>query len=193
MYKEPIQEKHELVMNDFGSSTLTPPVNQNDHIEGNSSAPVTLVEYGDFECPDCGRMYPVVKELQRRIGNQMRFVYREFPLAEIHPHAEQAAEAAEAAGAQRKFWPMFNELFQHQNALDAEDIEGYAEEIGLNMSKFNQDMNQHTFENKVMEDEQSGEESGVQGTPTFFINGVMYDGSYDVESLQDAVESAARG
>ena len=115
---------------------LTPPVNAQDHVAGPDDAPVTLVEYGDFECPYCGMAHPIVKKIQRELGNQLRFVFRHFPLAEAHPHARIAAQAAEAAGVQGKFWEMHDTLFEHQQALDVEDLVGYAKALGLDTTRF---------------------------------------------------------
>ena len=169
---------------------LTQPVNQDDHIRGPESAPVTLVEYGDFECPSCGEAYPIVQKLLRRMDGQVRFVFRNFPLTQMHPHAGDAAEAAEAAAAQGKFWQMHNMLFEHQDALTRRDLQDYAEQLGLDTQRFDREMSRRTYANDVKEDFLSGVESGVNGTPTFFINGRRYDGPYDLESLQEAIERA---
>ena len=159
-----------------GTARLTLPVSQRDHQQGPATAPVTLVEYGDYECPYCGEAYPIVKEIQRRLG--VRFVFRNFPLTQSHPHAEHAAEAAEAAAAQEKFWEMHDYLFEHQQALDVAHLVQYA--VALNLDK-------ETF---VREDFLSGVRSGVNGTPTFFINGVRHDDSYELETLLAAIEAA---
>ena len=172
------------------STTLTPPVNAQDHAQGPENAPVTLVEYGDFECPSCGQAYPIVKELQQHMGDRMRFVYRYYPLHQ-HPHAEHAAEMAEAAGTMGKFWPMFDMLYQHQNALDDNHLLHYAQQLELNTQKIDEDMRRHVYENRVSQDIDSGDASGVLGTPTFYINGEQYNGSYDLESLQSALEQAS--
>ena len=183
------------MFNYSGNTKLAQPVNQNDHIAGGANAPVTLVEYGDYECPDCGAAYPMLKEVRRRLGDQLRFVFRNFPLTQIHPYAFQAAETAESAGAQGKFWQMHDYLFEHQQQEAYAHPREDAQAIGLDMQKFVQDMNNHTFAPKVEEDMRSGMESGVAGTPTFFINGQMYNGSYDVQTLLSALQqqiSAAR-
>jgi protein-disulfide isomerase len=168
---------------------LTPPVSERDHMQGGKDACVTLVEYGDFECPSCGAAYPTVKKVQQRMGDRLRFVYRDYPLPQ-HPHAEPAAEVAEAAGVQGKFWQMHNYLFEHQKELDNTHLWEYAQAVGLDMDRFEGDMEQHTYRSRVEEDVESGDQSGVQGTPTFYINGVLYDGAYNPEALQSALEDA---
>ena len=170
---------------------LNPAVSDHDHIEGSAGAPVTLVEYGDFECPHCGRAYPIVEDLRRRMGQKMRFVFRNFPLSEAHPHAEKAAEAAEAAGEQNRFWEMHGTLFKHQNALDTPHLVAYAGQLRLDQELFSHALSAHTFQKRVRDDFMSGARSGVNGTPTFFINGARYDGSYDLDSMLEAVEAAA--
>lgn len=169
---------------------LTPPVGPQDHAQGPANAPVTLVEYGDFECPDCGRAFPIVKDIQRTLGDRLRFVFRCFPLTEIHPYAEIAAEAAECAAAQRRFWPMFDMLFEHQDALAPQDLVRYAAALGLDVPLFERDLAGHVYAGKVHAEKVSGIDSGVQGTPTFFINGRMHQGSYDYSTLLRALESA---
>lgn len=177
-------------MFDMEDTTLTPSVNQNDHIAGNANAPVTLLEFGDYECPDCGAAYPIVKEVRRRMGDQLRFVFRNFPLTQMHPYAFQAAETAEAAGAQGKFWQMHDYLFENQQQEAYAHPLDDAQALGLNTQKFEQDMRNHTFAPKIEADMRSGDESGVQGTPTFFINGKQYDGSYDLQSLLSTLQQA---
>ena len=172
---------------------LTQPVSERDHVQGPPTAPVTLVEYGDYECPYCGAAYPIVEEVKRRLGDRLRFVFRNFPLGNMHPHAEHAAEAAEAAGAQGKFWEMHDELYEHQRALDDEHLEGYAGAVGLDVERFDRDMEGQVYAGRVREDFMSGVRSGVNGTPTFFINGRRHDGSYDLETLLAASEIAASG
>ena len=152
---------------------------------------MTLVEYGDYECPYCGAAYPIVKELQKRMGERLRFVFRNFPIAEAHPHAEQAAEAAEAAAAQGRFWDMHDHLFEHQRHLEADDLHGYAEALGLDVGRFDRELAQHTHATRVRRDVMSGLPSGVDGTPTFYINGKRHDDSYDVQTLSAALERAA--
>ena len=172
---------------------LTPPVSASDHAAGPDDAPVTLVEYGDYECPYCGMAHPIVKRAQRELGNRLRFVFRNFPLAESHPHARLAAQAAEAAAAQGKFWEMHDMLFEHQDALEAEDILGYAKSLGLDTAQFARDLEAGTYAKRVRDDFRSGVRSGVNGTPTFFVNGNRYDGSWAneeafIRALRDAVQ-----
>jgi len=176
----------------MAGSRLTLPVSERDHIKGSSAAQVTLVEYGDYECPHCGLAYPIVKELQQRLGAKLRFVFRNFPLTTVHPHAESAAESAEAAGAQGKFWEMHDQLFENQEALEDEDLVGYGGLIGLDSSRFIRDLTEHRYEERVREDFLSGVRSGVNGTPSFFLNGIRHDGSYELDSLLAAIERIAR-
>jgi protein-disulfide isomerase len=171
---------------------LTLPVGSRDHTQGPATAPVTLVEYGDYECPYCGQAYPIVKELQQRMGDTMRFVFRNFPLTEIHPHAGLAAQAAEAAGDQGHFWPMHDLLFEHQRALDLAHLARYGNQLGMDPVALGEALERGAFEARVEEDFLSGVRSGVNGTPTFFINGTRYDGTWDLPHLSTAVERAAR-
>jgi len=173
-------------------AVLTVPVTEDrDHIQGPADAAVTLVEYGDFECPYCGAAYPIVKEVQDRMGERLRFVFRNFPITTSHAHAEQAAEAAEAAAGQGRFWPMHDLLFENQRRLRDQDLHGYAEQAGLDLERFDSELAEHAHAARVREDFMSGVRSGVNGTPTFFINGVRHDGSYEVEALVAALERAA--
>jgi len=149
---------------------------------------VTLVEYGDYECPYCGAAYPIIKEVQARLGERLRFVFRNFPISTSHPHAEQAAEAAEAAGVQRLFWEMHDLLYENQRRLHDEDLRGYAEKLGLDVDRFTRELAEHVHAARVHEDFMSGVRSGVNGTPTFYINGSRYDDSYDVETLLAALQ-----
>ncbi len=161
-----------------------------DHVRGPDKAPVTIVEYGDFECPYCGQAEPVVRELLRDFGD-LRYVWRHLPLNDVHPHAQLAAEAAEAAARQGKFWEMRDLLFDHQGALTSRDLIGYAESLGLDTGKFAADFRKHTGAAHVSEDVDSADLSGVSGTPTFFINGKRHYGAYDIETLTKAVKLAA--
>jgi protein-disulfide isomerase len=172
------------------SATLKPPVGPKDHMQGPPDAPVTLVEYGDYECPYCGEAYPVVKALQERLGDQICFVFRNFPLAQAHPHAEEAAEAAEAAGAQGKFWEMHDLLYENQDALEPEDLVQYARALKLDLPRFVLEMREDVYAERVREEFHSGVRSGVNGTPTFFINGVRHNGPFDLASLLAAIEEA---
>jgi protein-disulfide isomerase len=166
---------------------LITPVNRNDHIQGSLNRKTTLVEYGDFECPYCGRAYPIVKEIQKIKGNDLGFVFREFPLSQSHLHAEHVAYAAEAAGKQGKFWEMHDMLFEHQDFLEDEDLVSYAQDLKLNIEQFKNDMASEGIKNKVKKDFMDGVRSGVNGTPTFFINGKRFDGPYEVDTLISAI------
>jgi protein-disulfide isomerase len=169
---------------------LTVPVSERDHQQGSATAPVTLVEYGDYECPYCGKAYHIVKEIQRQMGNQLRFVFRNFPLTQAHPFAEHAAEAAEAASAQGKFWEMHDTLYEHQQALDDTNLVIYAIALDLDERRFIDELTKHVYADRVREDVLSGIKSGVNGTPTFFINGIRHDNSYDAPTLLAAIEAA---
>jgi formate-nitrite transporter family protein len=172
---------------------LTPPVSELDHAAGPDDAPVTLVEYGDYECPYCGMAYPIVKAVQRELGTQLRFVFRNFPLAEAHPHARHAAEAAEAGAVQGKFWEMHDILFEHQNALEDPDLIGYARSLGLDADRVARELEAGTHAKRVRGDFRNGVRSGVNGTPTFFVNGERYDGSWmNEKAFVAALRAAAR-
>jgi protein-disulfide isomerase len=168
---------------------LTVPVSDRDHSQGPATAPVTLLEYGDYECPYCGAAYPIVKRLQEYLGDRLRFVFRNFPITTSHPHAEHAAEAAETAGAQGKFWEMHDYLYEHQRALTDQHLEEYAAAIGLNVDQFDREMEAQTHTDRVRADFMSGVRSGVNGTPTFYINGYRHNGSYDFDTLLAAIEA----
>ena len=170
---------------------LTLEVGERDHVQGPAAAPVTLVEYGDYECPYCGAAYPIIKQVQARMGERLRFVFRNFPISTSHPHAEQAAEAAEAAGVQRLFWEMHDLLYENQKRLRDEDLRGYAERLGLDVESFAKELAEHVHAARVHEDFMSGVRSGVNGTPTFYIDGARHDDAYDVETLVAALERAA--
>jgi protein-disulfide isomerase len=163
-----------------------------DHIRGfaNNNSPITLVEYGDYECPYTGMAYPIVKELIREFGNdKIRFVFRNFPLNNIHPHAQHAAEAAEAAAAQNKFWQMHDYLFEHQKALDDDHLLEYAQKVGLeDIRKFKDDISRHVYAPLVEESLKGGINSGVEGTPTFFINGALYEHSFDLKTFSETIQ-----
>jgi protein-disulfide isomerase len=177
-------------MTDDDRALLHVPVTERDHAQGPASAPVTLVEYGDYECPHCGRAYPIVKQVQEALGPHLRFVYRNFPLREVHPHAQHAAEAAEAAAVQNRFWEMHDLLFEHQRALDDAHLQQYAQSLGLDEARFTDALTSHAFAATVRHDFTGGVRSGVNGTPTFFINGVRHDASWDVATLLNAVRAA---
>ena len=169
---------------------LSLPVSQRDHVQGLPAAAVTLVEYGDYECPHCGEAHPIVKQVQKILGDELRFVFRHFPLTKIHPHAERAAEAAEAAGAQESFWQMHDLLFENQQTLDDLHFLRFAQILELDLERFSRELAQGMYREKVREDFMSGVRSGVNGTPTFFINGIRHDGSWDMPSLLFAIERA---
>jgi protein-disulfide isomerase len=169
---------------------LSDPVDPDrDHLRGPLDAPVTLVEYGDFECPYCGRAEPPVRELLAGSGD-VRYVWRHLPLTDVHPHAQLAAEAAEAADRQGAFWPMHDLLLAHQDALKPKDLVRYAEQLGLDTDRFTDDLRRHTGAWRIAEDTESAAASGVVGTPTFFVNGRRHHGSYDLDSLTEAVRAA---
>lgn len=165
------------------STLLKPPVNSTDHIRGNLSAPLELVEYGDFECSDCGHAYPIIKTIQRELGDDLKFVFRNFPLAETHPHAVNAALAAEAAALQNKFWEMHDIILQNQKHLESEDLLLYAKKIDLDSNQFISDFQDKSLLTKVEDDFESGVRSGVNRTPSFFVNGVKYEGDRDTSEL----------
>jgi protein-disulfide isomerase len=172
---------------------LTLPVSDSrDHIQGPTSAPVTLIEYGDYECPYCGQAYTIIKEIQKHIGDKLRFVFRNFPLTEIHPHAQHAAEAAEAAAEQNKFWEMHDYIYEHQQALDDANLEKYAAKLGLDLAKFKNDMSTHAYVDRIRDDFLSGIHSGVNGTPTFYIDGIRYNDSWDLDTLLETLRSAIK-
>jgi protein-disulfide isomerase len=159
------------------------PMPDRDHIQGPIDAPIKLLEYGDYECPYCGEAYPVVKEIQERLGNRLCFAFRNFPLSNSHPHAEHAAEAAETAAEQGRFWEMHDLLYENQDALEDEDLAQYASVLRLDGRRFISEVQAGTHAPRIREDFRSGARNGVNGTPSFFINGVRYDGTAGVEEL----------
>jgi formate-nitrite transporter family protein len=166
---------------------LSSPVDpEQDHVVGPANAPITLVEYGDFECPFCGRSYPAVRRIRGELGDQLRFVFRHFPRPE-HAHARHAAEAAEAASAQGYFWEMHDQLFEHQDALTDTDLGRYAANLGFDVERFQHDLTSHVYRDRVQRDVQSGAQSDVHGTPTFFINGVKHEGPDTFDDLMSAI------
>jgi protein-disulfide isomerase len=177
-------------MSESSTTSLTVPVGKRDHIQGSSSAVVTLLEYGDYQCPFCGDTHPIIKSLQKQFGDEMRFVFRNFPLARLHAYAQRAAEAAEAAGAQGKFWEMHDYLYEHQQALDAGNLVRAAERLGLDKVKFNREVAERFYADRVQQDIDSAMESGVGGTPTLFINGVRNDDDDDFDTLKAKIEEA---
>jgi protein-disulfide isomerase len=174
-------------MRTYFAPKLVLPVGKRDHLRGPATAPVTLLEYGDYECPYCGAAYPVVEEVRRQLGDGLRFVFRHFPLAEMHPHAENAAEAAEDAGTHGKFWEMHDTLYTHQTALDDRHLAEYGSLLGLAPAQLLRAITEHSHLPRLREDFMSGVRSGVNGTPTFFINGVRHDGSYDLNTMLAAI------
>ena len=169
---------------------LSVAVSDKDHEQGAKNATVTLVEYGDYECPYCGEAYPIVKDIQKKMGDKLRFVFRNFPLSDMHPHAEEAAEAAESANAQGKFWQMHDTLYENQKNLTQKDLLNYGEKLGLDENQFATDLQNDTYEDKIQADLESGAESGVNGTPTFFINGTRFDGNWQTGELLDALQGS---
>jgi protein-disulfide isomerase len=161
---------------------------ERDHIRGPVSAPVTVIEFGDFECPHCGRAEPVVRDLLE--DTDVRYVWRHLPLPDVHPQAELAAEAAEAAGAQGAFWEMHDLLLEHQDELRGVDLMRYAGELGLDTERFHEELQRSAHQTRVAQDMESAELSGVSGTPTFFINGQRHYGAFDLETLSTAVRTA---
>jgi protein-disulfide isomerase len=174
------------------SFELSTPVTSADHLTGSPEAAVTIVEYGDFECPDCKQAAPALKLLLARHAGRVRFAYRHFPLEGVHPHALQAAEAAECAAAQGRFWEMHDLLFDNQLRLDLEDLRNYAERLGLDLARFDEEMREHAWSSRISEHIDSGEQSGVRSTPGVFINGRIHDVSFGLQSLFDATAALLR-
>lgn len=168
---------------------LTTPVSAVDHVAGPEHAPVTLVEYADFECPNCKQAAPAVKLLLERFAERVRVAFRHFPVEEVHPHALMAAQAAECAGAQGQFWPMHDLLFDNQLHLKTHQRRGYAERLRLDMARYTAEMDDQVYLQRIREHQQSGRDSGVRGTPTFFVNGTIQDVSFGIHALFDAVEA----
>lgn len=168
---------------DLDLSKLLLPIQPDDHLQGAPDASYTLVEYGDYECPDCGRLFETIRALRTQLGDELRLVFRQYPRSGIHRHAQQAAEAAEAAGAQGRFWEMHDLLFANQNALATKDLYRYAERLSLDTKRFREELKHRTYEGRVREDFRRGVENGVYGTPGLFINGVRHDGALDLDSL----------
>ncbi|HEV3218876.1 MAG TPA: thioredoxin domain-containing protein [Candidatus Acidoferrales bacterium] len=171
-------------------STLKVPVVAEDHIQGDANAVCTLVEYGDYECPYCGQAYPIVKRIQKHFGDRLRLVFRNFPLKEMHPHAEFAAETAEFAAAHGKFWEMHDALYENQTHLGGPLYEELAKKLKLAPADLAASLEKREFQAKVRADFSGGVRSGVNGTPTFFINGQRHDDSYEYEVLVAAIEAA---
>jgi len=170
-------------------TTLKVPVGPEDHGQGDPNAKCTLVEYGDYECPHCGRAYPIVKRLQKHFGERLFFVFRNFPLSQMHSHAEPAAETAEFAGAEGKFWEMHDLLFENQDRLGNALLRGLTEELGLDPAELLQALEEGKYAARVRADFSGGVRSGVNGTPTFFINGQRNDGSFDYQDMVEAIDT----
>ena len=170
------------------TAKLVAPVSARDHSQGPADAPLTLVEYGDYQCPYCGAAYPVVKRLQKSLGNELRFVFRNFPLTQAHPYALVAAEAAEAAALKGKFWEMHDFIYENQDGLEPDVLPSWAEAIGLDLEDFGTTIREGGPVKRIKEDRLSGIRSGVNGTPCFFINGARYDGPADFERLLAALK-----
>jgi protein-disulfide isomerase len=171
-------------------ATLKVPVGAEDHSQGAEGAEVILVEYGDYQCPYCGEAYPIVKQVQKHFGSRLRFVFRNFPLKELHPHAEAAAETAEFAGANGKFWEMHDLLFENQRRMSDQLFAQLAKELSLPADACERALETGEFKERVRDDFHGGVRSGVNGTPTFFINGHRHDGSYEFRALVAAIEQA---
>jgi len=169
---------------------LVPVKIERDHIEGPSNAPLTLLEYGDYQCPYCGAAYPEVKQVQKQLGSKLRFVFRNFPITSSHEFAQHAAGIAEAAGAQGKFWEMHDFLYEHQNLLgDDNSIFAYAQELGLDMQRLKMEVGNDAYLNRIREDFTGGIRSGVNGTPTFYVEGTRYNGSPTAKDLLETLTS----
>jgi len=168
---------------------LRTPIGPHDHTQGEPNAPITLVEYGDYECPHCGRAFPIVKRVQKHFGDRLLFVFRNFPLNQSHPHAESAAEAAEYAATQDKFWEMHDLLYENQDRLSSELYEELAQQLGLDPFALTASLDRGDFTDRVRADFMSGVRSGVNGTPTFFINGQRHDGPFDYPALVGAINA----
>ena len=173
---------------DLDCSKLLLPIQPDDHVQGSPEAHYTLVEYGDYECPECGRLFITIRALHAQAPGDLRLVFRHYPRSGIHPHAQQAAEAAEAAGAQGRFWEMHEMLYSHQDALTLKDLRKYAERLSLDGERFRSELKQRTYENRVREDFRRGVANGVYGTPGLFINGIRYGGEVDLTSLLPQME-----
>ena len=169
-------------------TVLKPSVSKLDHFQGNSEDPITLVEYGDYQCTSCGRAYLIIKKIQKQMGENLKFVFRNFPLENIHPKAIPAAIAAEAAAKQDKFWEMHDIIFENQVNLHENSFKNFAEQLGLEMAQFNKDIENEDVLQKIESDFEGGVKSGVNGTPAFFINGIHYNGSWEYTNLLEVLQ-----
>ncbi len=172
---------------DVGTARLSAAVTERDHVRGRLDAPVVIVEYGDYECPDCGRAYWMIKRLLEEFGDKVAFVFRNFPIVESHPRAESVAEALEAASGQGYFWEMHDWFYEHQHQLEGLDLEEHAGTLGMDVELWKKHLRERSYRDRVREDVKTGRDSGVTGTPTLFINGARHDGAYEFGSLFDAV------
>jgi protein-disulfide isomerase len=163
------------------------PISDSDHSQGRKESPLTLLEYGDYECPYCGAAYPVIKRVQQELGNDLRFVFRNFPITQAHPHALPAAIAAEAAALQGEFWGMHDALYENQRRLDPDSLVDYATMLRLDLARFKRDVGLRSIEDRIADDQYGGMRSGVRGTPGLFINGIRYDGDWSYPTLRDAL------
>jgi protein-disulfide isomerase len=171
--------------------TLLDPVHEWDHVRGAGDAPFTLVEYGDYECPDCGRLFCLLRSLQGQLDVRLRLVYRHYPLSGIHKHAQMAAEAAEAASAQGRFWEMHDLLFENQGALKGKDLVRYAERLGLDAGRFRRELKDGTYRERVRQNFIAGVQNGVNGTPGLFLNGIREQGVFDERYVRDILGMAS--
>jgi formate-nitrite transporter family protein len=169
---------------------LTPPLSAEDHVDGPERAELELVMYGDFQCPYCTAAYPIVKRIRDQLAGRLLFAFRHFPLRHIHPDAERAAEASEAAASQGAFWEMYNRMYESRGALSREDLIGYAAELGVDAERVAEELDSEVHRPRVQRDVDSGLASGVGGTPTFFVNGRIHGGSFDKASLIAALEAS---
>jgi protein-disulfide isomerase len=177
-------------MSEDRATRLALAVGERDHVQGPANAPVTLVEYGDYECPYCRAAVPIVQELQQILGDQLRYVFRHFPLTALHPHAQHAAEAAEAAAAQGRFFEMHAALFEHQEALEDDRLVQYAADLDIDPVRFRRELRAHSYAGRIREDFESGLGSGVRGTPTFYLDATRYDGILGVRQFLATIQKA---
>jgi formate-nitrite transporter family protein len=173
------------------SMELTPPLSAEDHVDGPDRAELELVMYGDFQCPYCTAAYPIVRRIRDQLAGRLLFAFRHFPLRDIHPDAERAAEAAEAAGSQGAFWEMHDRMYESHGALSREDLIGYTAELGLDSDRVADELDSSAHAARVQRDVDSGVASGVRGTPGFFVGGRLHKGSFDAASLIAALEASA--
>jgi len=180
-------------LQELGLSRLLLPIHEDDHVQGSADAPYTLVEYGDYQCPDCGRLFVAIRDLRAELGDGLRIAFRHYPLSGIHRDAQMAAEAAEAAGAQNHFWEMHDLLFENQNALRLKYLYRYAEQIGLDTKRVRSELKERRYEDLVREHFKRGVQNGVYSTPGLFINGIRYDGPLDIATLRSRIVSSGDG